>query len=96
MNWIKFYDPITTPPGVYKYVKAGGKWYVFDITYSHREVAANVEGEPEAAGFIGVYDDFVKFDDPWSSTLKLGTTDDQKKELAALFAKRIKDRHEWP
>ena len=91
-----FYDPKTTPPGLYKYVKTGGQWYVFNIDPSHAQIAADKGGTPEAAGYISVFDNYVKFDDPWSSTLKLGTTEDQKKELAALFGKRIKDRYEWP
>lgn len=89
-------NPKKAKPGIYKYVKVDGKWYVFSIDRSHKQVAAEVGVYPEAAGYIEVYDEYVKFDDPWSSTLKLGTTEDQEKELAELFGKKIKDRYEWP
>lgn len=91
-----FIDPKTAPTGLYKYVKVDNKWYVFPIVYSHAEIVTQVGNTPEAAGYISVFDDYVKFDDPWSSTLKLGTTQGQEKELAELFGKRIKDRYEWP
>ena len=90
MPWIKFYDPKVIKPGIYKYVKAGGKWHVFDIMYSHKEVANEVKGEVEAAGFVSVFEEFVRFDDPWSSTLKIGTTEEQEQELANLIGKVLR------
>lgn len=93
MSWIIFYDPKALKPNIYKYLKANGKWHIFDIMYSHKEVADEISGKTEAAGFIGVFENFVRFDNPWSSTLQIGTTEEQEHEMATLVGLPHRDRY---
>jgi hypothetical protein len=90
--WIIFADPATLKPDVHKCLKIDGKWYIFGIDYTHREVAREIGEKVEAAGYVGVFDTFIRFDDPWSSTLKIGITKDHEQELAKLIGKPVRDR----
>lgn len=88
--WIMFKDPATLKQDVYKCLKVDGKWYIFWIDYTHHEVAREIGGKVEASGYVSVFDTFVRFDDSWSSTLKIGVTQEQQKELAEIIGKPLR------
>ena len=89
------YTTETPKEGTWKFVKVSGeyRWIKMPMWGGHSHKDAVNEGEiAEAAGLIGVFEDYWRMMETYSMTLKIGTTMITKDEITALLNKPGKER----
>lgn len=79
--------------GIMKFVKVNNEYRFVDGNYAHCTLAA--EGEvAESAGTFFIFPDYLRIEDSYSSTLRIGARDEDWEHVRQVFGRPLKGKWE--